>query len=67
MAHKENADVLAEKLRQKSFPVFIGDRGGDGLYRVDVGPYPDAEYAHSVKDELMGGGFRTVLERQLHH
>jgi hypothetical protein len=65
MAHKENADVLAEKLRQKSFPAFVFDRGRDGLYRVDVGPYPDAGYARSVKDELTSAGFKTVLERQL--
>jgi len=65
MAHKENADALVERLRQKSFPAFVFDRVGDGLYRVDVGPYPSADYAHGVKDELTSAGFRTILQRQL--
>jgi hypothetical protein len=67
MAHKENADALAEKLHQKSFPAFVFDRGSDGLYRVNVGPYPDADYARGVKDELASAGFRTVLQRRLSH
>jgi hypothetical protein len=65
MAHRENAEALAKSLQQKNFPAFVFDRGGDGLYRVDVGPYPDAKYAHDVKSELTNAGFRSVLERQL--
>ncbi len=65
MAHQENAEALAKSLQQKNFPAFVFDRGGDGLYRVDVGPYPDAKYAHDVKNELTSAGFRSVLERQL--
>jgi hypothetical protein len=65
MAHRENAEALAKSLQQKNFPAFVFDRGGDGLYRVDVGPYPDAKYAHDVKNELTSAGFRSVLERQL--
>ncbi len=65
MAHQENAEALAKSLQQKNFPAFVFDRGGDGLYRVDVGPYPDAKYAHDVKSELTSAGFRSVLERQL--
>ncbi len=65
MAHQENAQALAKSLQQKNFPAFVFDRGGDGLYRVDVGPYPDAKYAHDVKSELTSAGFRSVLERQL--
>ncbi len=67
MAHKENADALVEKLHRQSFPAFVFDRSGDGFYRVDIGPYPDADYAHRVRDELRNAGFRTVLERQLPH
>jgi hypothetical protein len=65
MAHQENAEALAKSLQQKNFPAFVFDRGGDGLYRVDVGPYPDAKYAHDVKNELTSAGFRSVLERRL--
>lgn len=63
MRHRENADTLADKLREKSFPAFVVAREGDSFYRVDVGPYADAAYARSVKDELKGDGFDTVLER----
>jgi cell division septation protein DedD len=65
MARKENAEALAERLRRQSFPAFVFEQGGDGLYRVDVGPYPQADYAHSVKGELTSAGFKTVLERRL--
>ena len=63
MTHKENADALAETLRRSNFPAFVQAREGDRFYRVNVGPYPDAAYARSVRDELKGGGFGTALER----
>jgi hypothetical protein len=65
MTHRENADALVQTLRSKSFPAFVVAREGDPYYRVDVGPYPDAAYALSVKDKLKGGGFQTVFEKQL--
>jgi sporulation related protein/PilZ domain-containing protein len=67
MSHKDNADALAESLRQKNFPAFVFERGRDGLYRVDVGPYQDSRYAHGVKAELASAGFKSVLERHLSH
>jgi SPOR domain/PilZ domain len=65
MAHEANAVLLARKLREQNFPAFVFNHGNDGLYRVDVGPYDDAGYAHGVKSDLTGAGFRNVLERQL--
>lgn len=52
MTHKENADVLAESLRQRKFSALVFRRGTGSLYRVVVGPYSDADSALRVKEEL---------------
>lgn len=67
MARRENAEALTSKLQSKNFPAFVFEGARDGLYRVDVGPYPDPAYAHGVRDELRSAGFTTVLERRLAH
>jgi septal ring-binding cell division protein DamX len=60
MTHKDNADRLAESLRQKSFPAFVSRRGTDRFYRVMIGPYADSESAFKVKDELRKQDFPAI-------
>ena len=66
MARKENADALIASLREKSFPAFVSKRDSDSLYRVDVGPYPDAENARVAAKELTSAGFGAAIERPYH-
>jgi len=60
MAHKENADALAEALQQKNLPAGVSPPGTDRLYRVVVGPYTDADSALRAKEELKKEGFESI-------
>jgi hypothetical protein len=60
MTHEENADALANSLRQKSFPAFVVQLIGNRFYRVFIGPYGDAEGAQQVKEELKKQGFEAI-------
>ena len=63
MAQAVNAAKLIEKLRRKNFPAFLPDRGRDTLYRVEVGPYENIDYARTVAGDLKSAGFPVVLKR----
>ncbi|MGA7624701.1 MAG: SPOR domain-containing protein [Candidatus Acidiferrales bacterium] len=52
MAHKDNADALAESLRKEHFPVFVSKPGTNHLYLVMVGPFHDTGTMAKVKEDL---------------
>jgi cell division septation protein DedD len=60
MRHEENAEALAELLRQNDFPAFVIEPGANPLYRVAVGPYSDVDSALKVKEALKRHGFDTI-------
>jgi cell division septation protein DedD len=60
MKHEENADALVASLRKKNFPAFSYQRGANDFYRVVVGPYPDADSASKVKEELRKQDFDAI-------
>jgi cell division septation protein DedD len=60
MAHEENADALAESLRQRNFPVIVSRSGTSRLYRVVVGPYNDVDSSLRVKEQLSKQGFDVL-------
>ena len=63
MKHEDNAEALAETLRQSNFPAFVFKRGGDPFYRVGVGVYGDANSAVRVEVELETHGFKAIPRR----
>jgi sporulation related protein len=63
MMHEDNAEALAETLRQTNFPAFVFKRSADPFYRVAIGVYGDADSAVRVKDELERQGFKAILRR----
>jgi hypothetical protein len=63
MTHEDNADELAQALRQRNLPAFVFRRGTDRFYIVAVGPYSDADSTVTVKAELEGQGFQAILRR----
>ena len=60
MAHEENANALAESLRQKNFPTFVSKSETARFYRVVVGPYKDANSIVKAKNELEKQGFKAI-------
>jgi hypothetical protein len=63
MKHEDNADALAESLRQRNFTTFVFKRGDDPFYRVAIGVYGDADSAIRVKHDLERQGFKAILRR----
>lgn len=62
MANEGNADAVSATLHQKNFPAFVFKHDADSLYRVAVGPFPDAGSAAKTKSELERQGFKPILK-----
>jgi cell division septation protein DedD len=62
MANEGNADTVSATLRQKNFAAFVFKHSTDSLYRVAVGPFPDANSAAQTKSQLEQQGFKPILK-----
>ena len=60
---ERNALALAEALRQERFPAFVLMPNRNHYYRVQVGPYTDAESAKRSKRALEREGFTAIVKR----
>jgi cell division septation protein DedD len=63
LTKESDALTLAGSLQKKKFPAFVVTPRGDRYYRVQVGPYADAQSANIAKKGLERTGFRAVLKR----
>jgi cell division septation protein DedD len=57
------AGVVVDTLKQKGFPAFLSQVPNAALYRVLVGPYPDAAAAGKAKADLESAGFRPIVRK----
>jgi len=55
--------VLAGSLQKKEFPAFVLTPTADHFYRVQVGPYADAQSADAAKKGLETAGFKAILKK----
>lgn len=55
---------LAAALKSRQYPVFILNpaAGGDGLYRVQVGPYNSLGEAQQMREHLAADGYNAVIK-----
>ncbi len=60
MVHEENANALANSLRQQNFPAFVVKRPTGQFHYVLVGPYNATDIAIRVKNELEQHGFPAI-------
>jgi cell division septation protein DedD len=58
-----DALALAESLQKKKFPAFVLTPSADQYYRVQVGPYADAQSAKAAQKGLDQAGFKAILKR----
>ena len=65
LAQEDDARKLAESLRQENFKAFVRTLPGDSLYRVTLGPYPDAASARTSVAKLKKAGFNAFIRREL--
>lgn len=63
LTREDDALALAEALQRKKFPAFVLTPGADHYYRVQVGPYADAQSATMARRGLEQEGFKTILKR----
>lgn len=63
MARQSDAVSLAQALQQKRFPAFVLPPGADRYYRVQVGPYKDAQSADLARQKLESQGFKAITRR----
>lgn len=59
---ERSALVLADRLRQQNFSVFVTQSRGNDLYRVLVGPYGDAAIADGDAMSLKKQGFSSIRQ-----
>jgi cell division septation protein DedD len=60
---ESEAKALAQTLKQKKFPAFVLTPATDRFYRVQVGPYADAQSAAIARRELQAKGFESIIKR----
>lgn len=63
LTNESDALALAENLQKRKFPAFVLTPGADRYYRVQVGPYADAQSANIAKKGLEHAGFKALLKR----
>jgi cell division septation protein DedD len=62
LSKESEALVLAENLQKKKFPAFVSSPGADKYYRVQVGPFADAQSATLAKTGLENAGFKAIVK-----
>jgi cell division septation protein DedD len=60
---ESDALTIAVALRQKGFAALVLEPTADKFYRVEVGPYTDAQSAHLAKLALNHEGFQVIVRR----
>jgi cell division septation protein DedD len=63
VANEGDALALAQALQQKKFPAFVITPATDKFYRVQVGPYSDAQSAAAARHDLEAKGFKSIVKR----
>lgn len=58
---RPDAQTLVNKLKAKNYPVVLYDKGGDGWFRVVVGPFPTVDAAKAQQRRLRTDGLDTIL------
>jgi cell division septation protein DedD len=63
VVRQADAAALAQALQKKKFPAFVTPPGADHFYRVQVGPYADAQLANAARQKLEEQGFKISVKR----
>ena len=63
VVRQADAASLAQALQKKKFPAFVTPPDADHFYRVEVGPYVDAQLANAARQKLEEQGFKISVKR----
>lgn len=65
LEQEDDARKLAESLRQQNFKASVSTLPIDSLYRVLLGPCPDAASARTLVAKLKKAGFKAFIRREV--
>jgi cell division septation protein DedD len=60
---RPDAEMVADVLRKKGFPALVAPSPNAELFRVLVGPFPDASSMNRTKADLEAAGFKSIIRR----
>lgn len=63
VTEEPDAKRLAQELQKLGFPSVVRPPAGDHFYRVQVGPFANAELAAAAQRRLEAQGFRGIVKR----
>jgi cell division septation protein DedD len=63
LTKEADALALARALQKKQFPAFVLNPTADHFFRVQVGPYADAQSAKAARRGLESAGFKAILKK----
>ena len=61
---RPDAEIIAEALGKKGFHVVLAPAPKDGIFRVLVGPLPDAPTQAQTRTGLESAGFKNPIMRK---
>ena len=64
VSKQEDAEALVDALKKKEYPAFVAAQvATDKLFRVQLGPYPEAKEAEAMRTKLVGDGYSPILKK----
>jgi cell division septation protein DedD len=62
VSHQEDANTLANALRQHGYTVSVHNDPPDKLYHVQVGPFASRDAAKQMRSRLLADGYNAILK-----
>jgi DedD protein len=64
VSKQDDAQALVDALKKKEYPAFVAAQvATDKLFRVQLGPYPEAKEAEAMRTRLIGDGYSPILKK----
>jgi len=61
---QEDAESLVDALKNKQYPAFVAtNSANEKLFRVQVGPFPDAKDAEATRSRLINDGYNPIVKK----
>jgi DedD protein len=61
---QEDAESLVDALKNKQYPAFVANNSAnEKLFRVQVGPFPDAKDAEATRSRLINDGYNPIVKK----
>jgi cell division septation protein DedD len=62
VSHQEDANTLANALRQHGYSVSVRSEAQDKLFHIQVGPFASRDSARAMRSRLQADGYNAILK-----